>query len=73
MAQSPDHRSIVGKNIRFVRKKAELTLEKLAEKAEMDWTYLSQIERGRENISVDKLARIAKALGIKISDLTSGA
>ena len=73
MAQSPDHRSIVGKNIRFFRKKAELTLEKLAEKAEMDWTYLSQIERGRENISVDKLARIAKALGIKISDLTSGA
>ncbi|MGZ5528416.1 MAG: helix-turn-helix domain-containing protein [Limisphaerales bacterium] len=73
MAQSPDHRSIVGKNIRFFRNKAELTLEKLAEKAEMDWTYISQIERGKENISLDKLALIAKALGVKISDLVNGA
>jgi len=72
MAQSLEHRVIVGRNIHAVRKNAGLTLERLAEKADMDWTYLSQIERGKENISLDKLARMAKALNVKISDFVKG-
>ena len=47
--------------------------EKLAEKAELAPTYVSDIERGRENISVDALARIAKALHVAIRDLFRGA
>ncbi len=73
MPQSLEHRKIVGKNIRAARKGVGLTLEKLAEKADMDWTYISQVERGQENISIDKLARIAKALDTKVADLVSGA
>ena len=69
MAHTGDHRKIVGKNIRAYRNKAGLTLEKLAEKADMSWPYLSEIERGRENISLDKLARLARALNIALSQL----
>ena len=69
MAHAVNHRKIVGKNIRDYRTDAGLTLEKLAEMADLSWPYLSEIERGRENISLDKLARIAKALNVKLTKL----
>jgi transcriptional regulator with XRE-family HTH domain len=72
MAHAAKHRLLVGKNIRACRTSAGLTLEQLAEKAEMSWPYLSEIERGRENISLDKLVGIAQALNVKLSDLVAG-
>jgi DNA-binding XRE family transcriptional regulator len=73
MAQPLQHRIIAGKNIRALRQKADFTQEHLAEKADLDWTYISKIERGKENISLDALARIAKALSVSITDLVNGA
>jgi transcriptional regulator with XRE-family HTH domain len=73
MAHAAKHRVIVGKNIRACRTNAGLTLEQLAEKADMSWPYLSEIERGRENISLDKLARLAQALNVGLSTLVEGA
>lgn len=73
MAHAVKHREIVGSNIRTCRTNAGLTLEKLAEKAEMSWPYLSEIERGRENISLDKLARLARALNVTLSRLVENA
>ena len=67
MAHASKHREIVGSNIRTCRTNAGLTLEELAEKAEMSWPYLSEVERGRENISLDKLARLAQALNVRLS------
>lgn len=69
MAHAAKHRVIVGNNIRACRTNAGLTLEQLAEKADMSWPYLSEIERGRENISLDKLVRLAQALNVKLSKL----
>ena len=45
MAHAVKHREIVGNNIRACRTDAGLTLEKLAEKADLRWPYLSEIER----------------------------
>ncbi|MCU0783376.1 MAG: helix-turn-helix domain-containing protein [Verrucomicrobia bacterium] len=73
MAYAVNHRKIVGKNIRDCRTDAGLTLEKLAEKADLSWPYLSEIERGRENISLDKLARLAQALNVTLSKLVENA
>jgi transcriptional regulator with XRE-family HTH domain len=73
MAHAAKHRAIVGKNIRAYRAAAGLTLEQLAEKADVSWPYLSEIERGRENISLDKLARLAKALNVTLSRLVENA
>ena len=69
MAHAVSHRKIVGENIRGCRTNAGLTLEKLAEMADLSWPYLSEVERGRENISLDKLAQLAKALDVKLSKL----
>ncbi len=73
MGHAVNHREIVGNNIRACRTNAGLTLEKLAEKADLSWPYLSEIERGRENISLDKLAQLAQALNVKLSKLVENA
>ena len=69
MPSVPIHRHILGQNVRLYRKLAGLTQEKLAEKANLTPTYLSDVERGRENISVDAVARIAKAVGVELEDV----
>jgi transcriptional regulator with XRE-family HTH domain len=65
----PKHREKLGKTVRHYRKQAEFSQEKLAEKAELSTVFISHVERGVENISVDALARIAKALGVSLRDL----
>ena len=61
-------RKIIGEAVRKYRKQSGLTQEKLAEKAELDSTYISDVERGEENISVDALMRIANALNVRLKD-----
>ena len=64
----PEHRKKLGEAVRFYRKQAGLSQEKLAEKANLSTVFISHIERGVENISVDALQRIAKALKVSLRD-----
>ena len=73
MSPVPRHRQILGQRIRSYRKLRGLTQERLAEKAQLAPTYISDVERGRENISVDALARIAKAVGAELESFFSSA
>jgi len=57
------HRKLVARNVRAFRQKLGLSQEALAERADMHWTFISGVERGRYNLSLDSLVRIAKALG----------
>jgi transcriptional regulator with XRE-family HTH domain len=65
----PKHRKKLGEAVRQYRKEADFSQEKLAEKASLSTVFISDVERGVENVSVDSIARIAKALGIRIYDL----
>jgi len=58
----------VGQRIRELRKKLKLSQEALAFKAEVDRTYITDVENGRRNISVEILEKIIIALEISISD-----
>jgi transcriptional regulator with XRE-family HTH domain len=55
---------IVAVNVRAARKLAGLSQEQLAFEAALDRTYISQVERKRQNVTISVLARIAKALGV---------
>jgi transcriptional regulator with XRE-family HTH domain len=56
--------------IRKLRKERKLTLETLAEKADVSKPYLSMIEKGRrKSPSLPVLRRIARALQVSVSDL----
>lgn len=61
----------LGNKIREIRLKKELTQEELAHKAQLDYSYINQIENGKRNPSIDAVERIAKALGVKLKDLIS--
>ncbi len=61
-----------GRNLRRFRDSAALTQEALAEKADMDRTYLSDIERGLRNAGIKNIVRLAKALGIPAARLMDG-
>ncbi|MGI9861761.1 cupin domain-containing protein [Moorella naiadis] len=52
----------VGKRIRSLRKQRGLSLQHLAEKVGISYSYLSQIENGKTNLSVSLLKDIASAL-----------
>jgi DNA-binding XRE family transcriptional regulator len=61
-----------GQNVRKRRDSKAITQEVLAEKADLDRTYISDIERGARNVSMLSMLRIAKALGTTVSELTRG-
>ena len=61
-----------GQSLAKHRRAKELSQEALAEKADLDRTYLSDIERGVRNPGIRNVVLIAKALGIPASDLLKG-
>ena len=71
---SKRHRALdaFGKNLRQQRTDKGLSQEALAEKADLDPTYISGIERGVRNPSVLSIVRIAGALEIESADLFQG-
>jgi len=56
---------VLGKNVRKYRKLRGLTQEQLALDAEMERSYVSDLERGTRNPSVKAVARLAEALNIE--------
>lgn len=58
-------RDILKTNIKYYRIKANLTQEDLAEKANVTSKYISDLERGIFNVSLEKLEQIAETLNIE--------
>ena len=59
----------LGAVIRAERQKQGLSQEALADKANIDRSYMGGIERGEHNIAIMNLLKIADALGLKASCL----
>lgn len=58
-----------GKRLRKLRTEAKLSQEELGVKAQIHRTYIGAIERGEQNISIDNIEKIAKALKLSPKDL----
>ena len=59
----------LGVGIRTMREKAGLSQEALADAAGVDRSHMSRIERGKRNVSILNVCRIADALACKPSDI----
>lgn len=70
MADLPgmDIKNKVGQRIKELRKDLELSQEALALKAEVDRTYVTDVENGRRNVSLEILERLIKALEVSFAD-----
>jgi transcriptional regulator with XRE-family HTH domain len=58
-----------GKRLRSVREKVGVSQEKLAEMAGLHRTYVSSVERGKRNISLLNIQRLARALKVSMAEL----
>ena len=58
-----------GKIVRKLRMAHGISQEDFAELCELHRTYISDIELGKRNVSLENIARIAQALNITISEL----
>ena len=63
----------LGQAISSVRKSQGVSQEELAHRSEIDRSYMSAIERGTQNPGVMMLVKIAKAVGVPVSELFSRA
>ena len=61
-----------GRNIARIRTGKGVSQDALAEKADLDRTYVSGIERGIRNPGIRTVLRIAKALEVSVADLCKG-
>jgi transcriptional regulator with XRE-family HTH domain len=64
---------VFGRNVARVRAQRGLSQDALAEKADLDRTYISGIERGVRNPGIKTVIRIAHALNVNVGDLCKGA
>lgn len=60
----------LGNKVKQFRLEAGISQEKLGELTGLDRTYLSGIERGIRNPAIKNIEKLAKALKVRISELT---
>ena len=61
--------SRVSRNIQRIRREKDLSQEEVAHRADIHQTYLSGVETGKRNPSILVVERIAKALGVDVSEI----
>jgi transcriptional regulator with XRE-family HTH domain len=61
-----------GKAVRRLRQRRGWSQEKLAELSGLHWTYIGRIERGKQNISLANIGKIARALKITVEKMFKG-
>lgn len=64
-------RLIFSKNLKKFRLEKGLSQEDLAHECGLHRTYVSSVERGERNISVDNMEKLAIALGVSLRELIS--
>jgi transcriptional regulator with XRE-family HTH domain len=60
---------ILGKEVRFLRRKRGISQESLADACGLHRTYIGSVERGERNVSLQNIVRIARALGVAPANL----
>ena len=66
-------KAIIGRFVRKLREEKRLTQDQLAAKTGITYQYLSGMENGRENFSIDILESLARALACPLPRLVTGA
>ena len=63
-----DIKEKIGQRIRSLRKELNLSQEALALKSEVDRTYMTDLENGRRNVSIEILEKIISALEVSFTE-----
>ncbi len=63
----------IGKRIKELREKAEMSQKDLAYEADLDRSYIASIENGQRNVSIINIEKIATALKVTIKEFFNDA
>jgi len=63
-----DINELVGKRITHLRNQKKLSQQKFANEADIERSYLTHVEKGRKNISLNTLKKITTALDVSFKD-----
>lgn len=63
---------VLGDRVKKLRINSEYSQESFADKIGVHRTYMGAIERGEKNITIMTAQKIAKGLGISLSELLKG-
>ena len=58
-----------GARLAYARKLRKLSQMKLAEKVDMNFNYIGQIERGEANVTIKTMKLLADALDVELKEL----
>lgn len=61
-----------GLRIKTLRMERHITQERLSNDIGMAQSYLAEVENGKRNVSLVNIARIARGLGVQLSELFEG-
>lgn len=62
-------RLYLGKKVKYLRRRANLTQAQLAEKTDISINYVSEIETGVASPTLKTLLKLAQELGVEIKEL----
>ncbi len=68
-AKVPSAREVFARNLRRARRLKDVSQEQLALEAGMARAYVSSVEAGARNISIDNMGKLAVALAVPLRDL----
>jgi len=66
-----DLRPALAARLKELRHRAKISQEELGSRAGLHWTYLSDLERGRQTPTLDVVNRLARGLGVTLADFFS--
>jgi two-component system response regulator len=66
-----DFKTMFGRSVKDWRHQRGISQEELAERSDLHRTYISDVERGARNLSLESISKLARALEISVSDLFS--
>ena len=63
-----DIRILLGKRVKELRNKLSISQEELADLAGLDRTYITSVDRGKRNISIINVEKLANSLQVSLSE-----
>lgn len=66
-----DLKQMIGARVKEIRTKRRITQDQLSERMEINPKYLSSIERGKENPTLNTLIKLSQSLEVKLDEIFS--
>jgi len=66
-----DHLQNMGRKVREIRKGLGWNQQQLADSADLDRTYISAVEHGKQNLTLGAIIKLADGLGVELGQLLS--